>query len=300
MGYKSGFVALIGRTNVGKSTLLNALIKEKVAITSNKPQTTRNTIEGILTEDDYQVIFIDTPGVHKPKHKLNEYMIEEVKKTLNEVDIVIYMVEPDNKIGAGDKYIINHLKKVESPVILVVNKIDIISHEDIDRTINLFKEQYNFTDIVSISALKNKNIDLLKHTISLYLSEGPKYFPDDYITDKPEKFIVSEIIREKMLNYLEEEVPHGIYVEIDRMESRESKEILDIEAYIYCDKESHKAIVIGKNGQMLKKIGISARKELENLFGQKVYLDLWVKVKKGWRDNSSMLRNFGYVIDKDR
>lgn len=298
MVYKSGFAALIGRTNVGKSTLLNVLIQEKIAITSDKPQTTRNTIQGILTGDDYQVIFIDTPGIHKPKHKLSEFMIESVKKTLTEVDLIIYMAEPDAEVGPGDKYIIENLKTITTPIILVINKIDIAPYEVIDKTINEFKAQYNFKDIIPISALKNKNIDLLKHTIISYLPDGPKYFPDDYITDRPEKFIVAEIIREKILNYLEDEVPHGVYVEVNTMIERENKDILNIEAFIYCEKESHKAIIIGKNGQMLIRIGSSARNELESLFGQKIYLDLWVKVKKGWRDNLSVLRNFGYVIDK--
>ncbi|HHV73982.1 MAG TPA: GTPase Era [Thermoanaerobacterium sp.] len=299
MAFKSGFAALIGRTNVGKSTLLNALLNEKVAITSDKPQTTRNTIQGILTGEDYQVIFIDTPGIHKPKHKLSEFMIESVKKTLAEVDLIIYMVEPDVEVGPGDKYIIDHLINIDTPVILVINKIDAVSHETVDMSIQIFKQLYNFKDILPISALKNMNIDLLKHTIVSYMPEGPQYFPSDYITDRPEKFLVSEIIREKILNYLEDEVPHGVYVEVDSMKAREDKDILDIEAFIYCEKESHKAIIIGKNGQMLRRIGSSARIELESLFGQKIYLDLWVKVRKGWRDNVSILRNFGYVIDKN-
>ncbi|MDI3311128.1 MAG: GTPase Era [Thermoanaerobacterium sp.] len=299
MAFKSGFAALIGRTNVGKSTLLNALLNEKVAITSDKPQTTRNTIQGILRGEDYQVIFIDTPGIHKPKHKLSEFMIESVKKTLAEVDLIIYMVEPDVEVGPGDKYIIDHLINIETPVILVINKIDTVSHETVDMSIQIFKQLYDFKDVLPISALKNMNIDLLKHTIVSYIPEGPQYFPSDYITDRPEKFLVSEIIREKILNYLEDEVPHGVYVEVDSMKTREDKDILDIEAFIYCEKESHKAIIIGKNGQMLRKIGSSARIELESLFGQKIYLDLWVKVRKGWRDNVSILRNFGYVIDKN-
>ncbi|WKV08837.1 GTPase Era [Thermoanaerobacterium sp. CMT5567-10] len=298
MVFKSGFAALIGRTNVGKSTLLNALLEEKVAITSDKPQTTRNTIQGILTGEDYQVVFIDTPGIHKPKHKLSEIMIESVKKTLSEVDLIIYMIEPDVEVGPGDKYIIEHLISVDTPVILVINKIDTVPHETVDKTIEIFKAEYNFKDILPISALKNKNIDLLKHTIVSYMPEGPQYFPGDYITDRPEKFLISEIIREKILNYLEDEVPHGVYVEVNSMKVREDKDILDIEAFIFCEKESHKAIIIGKNGQMLRKIGSSARTELESLFGQKIYLDLWVKVKKGWRDNISILRSFGYVIDK--
>ncbi|MDI6603642.1 MAG: GTPase Era [Thermoanaerobacteraceae bacterium] len=299
MSYKSGFIALIGRTNVGKSTLLNTLIKEKIAITSDKPQTTRNTIQGILTGDNFQIIFIDTPGIHKPKHKLSEFMISSVKKTLNEVDLILYMIEPDVNIGPGDLYITNHLKTISTPIVLVVNKIDEVSYNVVDDTIKNFKEHLNFKDVIPISALKNKNIDLLIHTILQYLPEGPQYFPEDYITDKPERFIVSEIIREKMLYFLEDEVPHGVFVEINSMKQKENKDILEIEAILYCEKESHKAIIIGKNGKMLKKIGTDARIELENLFGQKIYLDLWVKVKKGWRDNINTLKNFGYLIDKN-
>ncbi|QSZ26819.1 GTPase Era [Aceticella autotrophica] len=298
MSYKSGFIALIGRTNVGKSTLLNTLIKEKIAITSDKPQTTRNTIQGILTGDNFQIIFIDTPGIHKPKHKLSEFMISSVKKTLNEVDLILYMIEPDVNIGPGDLYITNHLKTISTPIVLVVNKIDEVSYNVVDDTIKNFKEHLNFKDVIPISALKNKNIDLLIHTILQYLPEGPQYFPEDYITDKPERFIVSEIIREKMLYFLEDEVPHGVFVEINSMKQKENKDILEIEAILYCEKESHKAIIIGKNGKMLKKIGTDARIELENLFGQKIYLNLWVKVKKGWRDNINTLKNFGYLIDK--
>jgi GTP-binding protein Era len=299
MSYKSGFIALIGRTNVGKSTLLNTLIKEKIAITSDKPQTTRNTIQGILTGDNFQIIFIDTPGIHKPKHKLSEFMISSVKKTLNEVDLILYMIEPDVNIGPGDLYITNHLKTISTPIVLAVNKIDEVFYNVVDDTIKNFKEHLNFKDVIPISALKNKNIDLLIHTILQYLPEGPQYFPEDYITDKPERFIVSEIIREKMLYFLEDEVPHGVFVEINSMKQKENKEILEIEAILYCEKESHKAIIIGKNGKMLKKIGTDARIELENLFGQKIYLNLWVKVKKGWRDNINTLKNFGYLIDKN-
>lgn len=300
MSFKSGFVALVGRTNVGKSTLLNTLIQEKISITSNKPQTTRNTIQGILTDEEYQIIFIDTPGIHKPKSKLSEYMIESVKRTLGEVDVILYMIEPKIVVGPGDQYIIEYLKDTKTPIILVVNKIDEVPYQNVDETIKIFKSYCNFKDIIPISALKNQNVDLLRHAVVNLLPEGPKYYFDDYITDQPEKVIVSEIIREKMLNLLEDEVPHGVFVEVNSMREREDKNILDIEAIIYCEKESHKAIIIGKNGQMLKKIGQNARIELEDLFGQKIYLDLWIKVKKGWRDNTSILRSFGYVVDKRR
>jgi GTP-binding protein Era len=298
MSYRSGFVALIGRTNVGKSTLLNALLKEKVAITSPKPQTTRNTIRGILTTDTYQIIFVDTPGIHKPKSKLSEFMIETANRTLKDVDLILYMVEPDTSIGPGDRYILDNLKEVDTPVILVVNKIDLVSAERVEETINVFRNEYNFKDVVAISASLGTNLEVLKEKIVSLLPEGPQYYLEDYVTDQPEKIMVAEIIREKMLYFLEEEVPHGVYVEVESIREREEKEIVDIEAYIYCEKESHKGIIIGKNGQMLKKIGQAAREDLEEFYGKKVFLQLWVKVRKGWRDNEKLLRKLGYMIDK--
>ncbi|MGB9808693.1 MAG: GTPase Era, partial [Caldanaerobacter sp.] len=270
MGYRSGFIALIGRTNVGKSTLLNALLKEKVAITSPKPQTTRNTIRGILTTEDYQMIFVDTPGIHKPKSKLSEFMIETANRTLKDVDLILYMVEPDTSIGPGDRYILDNLKEVSTPVILVVNKIDLVSAERVEETIKLFKSEYDFKDVVTISASLGTNLEILKEKILSFLPEGPRYYLEDYITDQPEKIMVAEIIREKMLYFLEEEVPHGVYVEVESIREREDKGIVDIEAYIYCEKESHKGIIIGKNGQMLKKIGQAARQDLEEFYGKKV------------------------------
>ncbi|HHW56215.1 MAG TPA: GTPase Era [Clostridia bacterium] len=298
MGYKSGFVALIGRTNVGKSTLLNVILQEKVAITSPKPQTTRNIIRGILTTEKYQIIFVDTPGIHKPKSKLSEFMIEVAERTLREVDLILYMIEPDTEVGPGDRYIIEHLKEVNTPVVLVINKIDLVPEERIAETIKIFKSQYEFKEVVPISATQNKNIDLLKEKIVSFLPEGPRYYLDDYITDQPEKLMVAEIIREKMLHFLEEEVPHGVYVEVEAITEREDKDIIDIEAYIYCEKESHKGIIIGKNGQMLKKIGQTARQDLEEFYGKQVFLDLWVKTRKGWRDNTTLLKKLGYAIDK--
>lgn len=297
MVYKAGFVALVGRTNVGKSTFLNTILQEKIAITSPKPQTTRNTIRGILTTDEYQIIFVDTPGVHKPKSKLSEFMIEVAKRTLRDVDLVLYIIEPDTEVGPGDRYIIEHLKEVNTPVILVINKIDLVPEERVNESIKIFKEQYEFKDVVTISAIENKNIDLLKEKIISLLPEGPKYYFDDYITDQPEKLIVAEIIREKMLHFLQEEVPHGVYVEVESIKEREDKNIIDIEAYIYCEKESHKGIIIGKNGQMLKKIGQSARLDLEDFYEKQVFLDLWVKTRKGWRDNITLLKKIGYAID---
>lgn len=298
MAYRAGFVALIGRTNVGKSTLLNAILKEKVAITSPKPQTTRNTIRGILTTEDYQIIFVDTPGIHKPKSKLSEFMIEVAKRTLKDVDLILYMVEPDTSIGPGDRYILDNLKEVDTPVILVVNKIDLVPAERVEEAIKVFKSEYNFKDVVAISASLGTNVEVLKEKIVSFLPEGPRYYLDDYITDQPEKLIVAEIIREKMLYFLEEEVPHGVYVEVESIKEREYKEIVDIDAYIYCEKESHKGIIIGKNGQMLKKIGQAARQDLEEFYGKQVFLQLWVKVRKGWRDNEKLLRKLGYAIDK--
>ncbi|HBT50320.1 MAG: GTPase Era [Caldanaerobacter subterraneus] len=298
MAYRAGFVALIGRTNVGKSTLLNAILKEKVAITSPKPQTTRNTIRGILTTEDYQIIFVDTPGIHKPKSKLSEFMIEVAKRTLKDVDLILYMVEPDTSIGPGDRYILDNLKEVDTPVILVVNKIDLVPAERVEEAIKVFKGEYNFKDVVAISASLGTNVEVLKEKIVSFLPEGPRYYLDDYITDQPEKLIVAEIIREKMLYFLEEEVPHGVYVEVESIKEREYKEIVDIDAYIYCEKESHKGIIIGKNGQMLKKIGQAARQDLEEFYGKQVFLQLWVKVRKGWRDNEKLLRKLGYAIDK--
>lgn len=298
MAYRAGFVALIGRTNVGKSTLLNAILKEKVAITSPKPQTTRNTIRGILTTEDYQIIFVDTPGIHKPKSKLSEFMIEVAKRTLKDVDLILYMVEPDTSIGPGDRYILDNLKEVDTPVILVVNKIDLVPAERVEEAIKVFKGEYNFKDVVAISASLGTNVEVLKEKIVSFLPEGPRYYLDDYITDQPEKLIVAEIIREKMLYFLEEEVPHGVYVEVESIKEREDKEIVDIDAYIYCEKESHKGIIIGKNGQMLKKIGQAARQDLEEFYGKQVFLQLWVKVRKGWRDNEKLLRKLGYAIDK--
>ncbi|MBE3579761.1 MAG: GTPase Era [Caldanaerobacter subterraneus] len=298
MAYRAGFVALIGRTNVGKSTLLNAILKEKVAITSPKPQTTRNTIRGILTTEDYQIIFVDTPGIHKPKSKLSEFMIEVAKRTLKDVDLILYMVEPDTSIGPGDSYILDNLKEVDTPVILVVNKIDLVPAERVEEAIKVFKSEYNFKDVVAISASLGTNVEVLKEKIVSFLPEGPRYYLDDYITDQPEKLIVAEIIREKMLYFLEEEVPHGVYVEVESIKEREDKEIVDIDAYIYCEKESHKGIIIGKNGQMLKKIGQAARQDLEEFYGKQVFLQLWVKVRKGWRDNEKLLRKLGYAIDK--
>lgn len=296
--FKSGFISLIGRPNVGKSTLMNCLVGEKIAIISNKPQTTRNKIQGVLTQDDFQVIFIDTPGIHKPKSKLGEYMMKNTENSLNEIDVILYIVEPSEKIGEIDKEILERLQNIKSPVFLVINKIDTVEKSKLLKIIDNFRSHYNFTEVIPISAIKADNTNTLLESIKKYLPEGPKYFPDDTITDQPERQIVSEIIREKALQLLQEEIPHGIAVEImsmkKRMNSNNSKEIIDVEATIYCEKDSHKGIVIGKNGVMLKEIGTKARYDIERLLGSSIYLQLWVKVKKDWRDSNFLLKSFGY------
>ena len=292
--FYSGFVSLIGRPNVGKSTLMNSLIGEKIAIISSKPQTTRNKIQSILTEEDFQAIFIDTPGIHKPKSKLGNYMVKSAETTLNEVDIVLYLIEPFEKIKESDLDIIKRLKNVSTPVFLVINKIDTVAPEEILAVINSYKSVYDFAEIIPISALKEKNkLELLK-CIKKYLPEGPMFFPADMITDQPERQIVSEIIREKALKLLQDEIPHGIAVEVSSMKGRKNKDIIDIQATIYCERDSHKGIIIGKNGSMLKKIGTNARYEIERLLASPINLQIWIKVKKDWRDSDFLLKNFGY------
>lgn len=294
MKFKSGFVTIVGRPNVGKSTLMNAIIGEKIAIMSNKPQTTRNRIQSIYTAEDYQVVFIDTPGIHKAKNKLGEYMAKSVESTLNEVDMILLLVEPTEKVPNADKYVIEMIKNIKSPVTLVINKVDTIEKEKLFSIINVYKELYNFHDIIPISAMNNENVDELMKIIKKALPEGPQYFPADMITDQPERQIVAELIREKALQLLEDEIPHGIAVEIMSMKKRTDKDIVDIEATVYCERESHKGIIIGKQGSMLKKIGTRARMDTQNLLGSQVNMKLWVKVKKDWRDNDFLLKNFGY------
>lgn len=297
MSFKSGFVAIIGRPNVGKSTLMNLLVGSKVSIISPKPQTTRNSIRGILTKDKYQIIFIDTPGVHTPKNKLSEYMVKISEKTLTEVELILYIVEAtDYLIGKWDEYIISKLNNVKTPKMLVVNKSDLASKDDIERVKSLFSKVCNFDYTIDVSAIDGSNCDLLINKIIEILPEGPKYYYDDMITDSSERFIASEIIREKILNNLLDEIPHGIGVVIEKFSERADKELIDIIATIYCEKESHKSIIIGKNGSMLKRIGIQAREELEVIFGIKINLQLWVKVKKNWRDDINSMRYLGYNI----
>ena len=292
--FKSGFISIIGRTNVGKSTLMNRLIGEKIAIMSNKPQTTRNRIQTVLTTDTYQAVFIDTPGIHTPQNKLGEMMIKTANTTLNEVDIIFYLVEPHPIIGKNEATIIEKLKSVHTPIFLCINKIDSVSKEEVAETINKYKEELDLSEIIPISAYEGANIDALLKCIEKYLPEGPQLFPDDVLTDQPERQIVAELIREKALHLLDKEIPHGIAVEIDTMKSRKNGDIVDIEATIVCERDSHKRIIIGKQGAMIKEIGSKARYDMERLLGSKVYLTLWVKVKKNWRDSQFLLKNYGF------
>ena len=295
--FKSGFVTLIGRPNVGKSTLMNHLIGQKIAITSNKPQTTRNRIQTVLTTEEGQIVFVDTPGIHKAKNKLGEYMVNIAERSLNEVDVVIWLVEPSNFIGAGEKHIIEQLKKVKTPVILVINKIDMVKREEILAFIDTYRKEYDFAEIVPASALREQNLDTVVDVIFKYLPYGPMFYDEETVTDQPERAIVAEIIREKALHALDDEIPHGIAVYIDRMKERRGQNIIDIDATIVCERDSHKGIIIGKGGSMLKKIGSNARYEMERLLDTQVNLKLWVKVRKDWRDSELMMKNFGYNKD---
>ena len=292
---KSGFVALIGRPNVGKSTLMNTLIGQKIAITSSKPQTTRNRIQTVFTDERGQIVFLDTPGIHKAKNKLGEYMVKVSTRTLRDVDLVLWLVEPGTFIGEGDEHIFEILSDVEVPVILAVNKMDSLKQkDDILGVIAKYSSKMNFADIVPVSALKGTNTDELLKVIFKYLSEGPMYYDEDTVTDQPIKQIASELIREKALKFLQDEIPHGIAVEIDTWSYRKGGGMVDIEAAIVCEKDSHKGIIIGKGGGMLKKIGSAARKDIENLLECKVNLKLWVKVRPKWRDSDVQMKNFGY------
>lgn len=290
--HKSGFAALIGRPNVGKSTLMNCLIGQKIAITSKKPQTTRNRIQTVYTSDEGQIVFVDTPGIHKAKNKLGDYMVNVAEHSLREVDVVLWLVEPTDYIGAGEQHIIEELKKVKTPVILVINKIDTVKKEQLLESIDIYRKQLAFAEIVPVSALKKDNTDVLITQIMKYLPEGPAFYDEDTITDQPTRQIVAELIREKVLRSIDEEIPHGVAVTIESM--KYGKKIVDINATIICERDSHKGIIIGKSGQMLKKIGSMARPEIEDLLEQHVNLQLWVKVKKDWRDSDFLIKNFGY------
>ena len=292
--FKSGFVTLIGRPNVGKSTLMNNLIGQKIAITSSKPQTTRNRIQTVYTDEEGQIIFLDTPGIHKAKNKLGDYMVNAAERTLSEVDVIVWLVEPTDFIGTHEQHIAEILKNVKTPVILAINKIDSVNKEDIMTAINTYKDVHEFAEIVPVSALKGENRDELLKVLFKYLPNGPMYYDEDTITDQPERQIVAELIREKALRLLSDEVPHGIAVTIENMKYRKKAHIYDIDATIICERNSHKGIIIGKKGAMLKNIGTKARVEIENLLGNKVNLQLWVKVKKDWRDSDFLLKNYGY------
>ncbi|GFI23382.1 GTPase Era [Lachnospiraceae bacterium] len=290
--HKSGFAALIGRPNVGKSTLMNCLIGQKIAITSKKPQTTRNRIQTVYSSDEGQIVFVDTPGIHKAKNKLGNYMVNVAEHSLREVDVILWLVEPTDYIGAGEQHIIEQLKKVKTPIILVINKIDTVKKDQLLEYIDLYRKQIDFAEVVPVSALKKDNTDVLITQIMKYLPYGPAFYDEDTITDQPTRQIVAELIREKVLRSLDEEIPHGVAVTIESMKYK--KKLVDINATIICERDSHKGIIIGKSGQMLKKIGSMARTEIEALLEQQVNLQLWVKVKKDWRDSDFLIKNFGY------
>jgi GTP-binding protein Era len=293
--FRSGFVAIIGRPNVGKSTLMNHLIGQKIAITSNKPQTTRNKIQTVYTCDEGQIVFLDTPGIHKAKNKLGEYMVQVAERTLKEVDAIMWLVEPSTFVGAGERHIAEQLQKVGVPVILIINKIDTVKKEELLPAIDTYRKICDFAEIIPCSALRGKNTQDIIPSIFKYLPYGPQFYDEDTVTDQPERQIVAELIREKALHCLNEEIPHGIAVAIDRMKAE--RRVMHIDATIICERDSHKGIIIGKQGSMLKKIGSTARYEIERLLDCKVNLKLWVKVQKNWRDSDYMMKNFGYRED---
>ncbi|UAR96062.1 GTPase Era [Staphylococcus pseudintermedius] len=295
--YKSGFVTIIGRPNVGKSTFVNRVIGHKIAIMSDKAQTTRNKIQGVMTQQDAQIVFLDTPGIHKPKHKLGDYMMKVAKNTLSEIDAVMFMVNVNEEIGRGDEYIMEMLKTVKTPVFLVLNKIDLVHPDALMPRIEQYQRYMDFAEIIPISALEGHNVDHFINVLKSYLPEGPQYYPDGQISDHPEQFVVSELIREKILQTTSEEIPHAIGVNVERM-TQESEVRVHIEAVIYVERDSQKGIVIGKGGKKLKEVGKRARLDIEHLLGSKVYLDLWVKVQKDWRNKSSFIKQMGYVEDE--
>lgn len=292
--HHSGFVAIVGRPNVGKSTFMNRILGEKIAIMSPKAQTTRNKINGIYTTADVQIIFVDTPGIHKPKNQLDDYMDTAALSTLNQVDAVLFMVAADEAMGPGDQYIINQLREVKKPVYLVINKIDLVHPDDMLPRIKQYQTAYDFAGVFPISATMGNNVDELLAELTAKLPEGPQYYPEDQLTDHPEYFVVGELIREKILALTRDEVPHSVAVVVESMKNRSAAGKLQIEAYIVVERDSQKGIIIGKGGSMLKQIGIRARHDIENLLGEKVNLKLWVRVEKNWRDNNQYLRNLGY------
>lgn len=294
--FKSGFVTLIGRPNVGKSTLINQVIGEKITITSDKAQTTRHRIQGIYTDDDAQIIFIDTPGVHRPKHELGSFMVNVAEETLTEADLVLFMINATEAIGPGDRFILKKLMKVKNPVFLIINKVDLITENEIFPIIEEYSSEYDFTEIIPISSLEGNNVEKLLQLIKDYLPEGPKYYDENQITDHPEQFIISELIREKVLHLTQEEIPHSVAVNLDQIEKR-NQDTTYIHATIIIERPSQKGIIIGKQGSMLKEIGKQARKDIEDLLKTKVFLELWVKVEKDWRNNRHKLNRLGFRYD---
>jgi GTP-binding protein Era len=297
-GYKSGFISIIGRPNAGKSTFLNKVIGQKIAIMSDKPQTTRNKVQGVLTTDQQQIIFIDTPGINEPRHKLGDFMLKVAKNTLREVDAILLMVDSVDRIGKQDRYILEMLKGNETPVFLVMNKIDLIHPDKLLSVTEAFTKEYDFADVIPISALEGINIDGLLEVLTKHLPEGPQYYPADQVTDHPERFIISELIREKVLHLTHEEIPHSIAVVIEKIKREEDSEKIRVTATIMVERESQKGMVIGKKGALLKEVGMRARKDIEMLLGSKVFLELWVKVQKDWRNKQVHLRDFGFRDDE--
>ncbi|MDC3415553.1 GTPase Era [Aquibacillus salsiterrae] len=292
--FKSGFISIIGRPNVGKSTFMNRVIGQKIAIMSDKPQTTRNKIQGVLTQNDAQFIFIDTPGIHKPKHKLGDFMVKVAENTLNEVDVIMFMINAEEGYGRGDQFIIDRLQTVKNPVLLIINKVDKVHPDKLLPLIDQYKDKYDFAEIVPISALEGNNVDHLLETLKQKLPEGPQYYPEDQITDHPERFIISELIREKALQLTREEIPHSLAVIIENIEKNEQNGKVFIQATIITERKSQKGIIIGKQGSMLKEIGMKAREDIEALLGTKIFLELWVKVQKDWRNREHQLNEYGF------
>ncbi|MGM9571837.1 MAG: GTPase Era [bacterium] len=293
-GYKSGFVAILGRPNVGKSTLLNRLVGQKVAIMSDKPQTTRNKIQAVITRPDAQIVLLDTPGVHKPKHKLGSFMLSEVQRALEEVDAVLLVLDATEKIGAGDRYVVEQLSKINTPVFLLLNKVDLLKKEKLPDIIRQAGELGDFTEILPLAAKTGLNVELLVDKIVEKLPYGPQYYPEDMVTDQPERLIIGEMVREKALHLTRDEVPHAIAVEVEEVTKRPNKDLVYVQAVIYVERDSQKGIIVGKNGSMLKKIGRLAREDIEKLLGNRIYLDLWVKVKDDWRNRDGCLKSLGY------
>jgi GTP-binding protein Era len=291
--YKSGFVAVIGRPNVGKSTLINSLVGQKIAIMSDKPQTTRNKILCVLSLDDAQILFLDTPGIHKPKHKLGEYMVKTAKNTLKEVDVILLVIDSTAEMGPGERYILEHLADIKTPVLLIVNKIDMLPKEQLLPIIKNYTTQRDFAAVIPVSGLKKENLNALISTIKQYLEPGPQYYPEDMVTDQPERMVIAELIREKVLHVTRDEIPHAIAVDVEEVAVRKNDDLY-VRAVVYVERDSQKGIVIGAGGKLLKEIGRQARMDIENLLGSKVFLDLWVKVKKDWRNRESILKSLGY------